>query len=373
MKFIFSLFAIAGMFLLNTVTLATAQSDAVRQIYAFGASVPTNIDGVHTYPAPLAGFNPLTATDEELAIHGFPARPDQETDANHYKMWARVMAAAKNRWTGELKPVPSWGKKSLGGKGIEMGKPSPSLQSGPQSVKPASGPVQLASTTFSGLASTNNLRKWTPKTSFSDVWAEFTLPTIQPPFETNDCGNFQPWTEYRIGIDGGASLNGLGGGYVDSSCGIAGFFLVSWGPNGLSTFGANHGDLLYVEAANSLGGFNNGYVFVEDLSTLTYGSWNIAAPNQPLIGNSVEWLVGNPNGAESLGNTTGIAFEGAEALNLAGKQFFPGSTTPSTAVFTMVDSLGQDVEIVSYGSGGKQGQSSLFFQTTGCAYSGGCQ
>jgi hypothetical protein len=149
---------------------------------------------------------------------------------------------------------------------------------------------------------------------------------------------------------------------------------VGWGNNVFQPFGANHGDVLYVEASNSLGGYNDGYVFVEDLSTLTYGSWNIPplTGTFPLVGNSVEWLVGDIYGAPFLGNTIGIAFEGADALNLSGKEFFPGSTTPATQVYTMVDGNGQNVEIVSSGNTGRQGRYSLFFETTGCAYAGGC-
>jgi hypothetical protein len=59
--------AIMGSLLLSLSTLATAESDAVRAIYISAANVPTNIPGIHTYAEPPKGFNPVTATDVELA------------------------------------------------------------------------------------------------------------------------------------------------------------------------------------------------------------------------------------------------------------------------------------------------------------------
>jgi hypothetical protein len=52
---------------LSFATLATAQSDALGELYVSASNVPTNIAGVHTYATPREGFNPLTATDVELA------------------------------------------------------------------------------------------------------------------------------------------------------------------------------------------------------------------------------------------------------------------------------------------------------------------
>lgn len=95
---------------LSFATVATAQSDAVSELYVSAANVPTNIAGLRTYAASPNGFNPVTATDEELATYGFPARPDKQADAQHYASWERAMLAAKIRWNGDLKPLPSSGR-----------------------------------------------------------------------------------------------------------------------------------------------------------------------------------------------------------------------------------------------------------------------
>ena len=61
-----------------------AQSSALNQLYVSAAQVPTNIVTVHTYAAPPQGFNPVTATAEDLAAYGFPQRPDKQAELQHY-------------------------------------------------------------------------------------------------------------------------------------------------------------------------------------------------------------------------------------------------------------------------------------------------
>ena len=79
------------------------------------------------------------------------------------------------------------------------------------------------------------------------------------------------------------------------------------------------------------------------------------------------------DGLSPLANTINISFDGAEVLNLAGKPFYPGSQATTTWVMTMMDDgFDQPIELVSQGSGGSQGLHSLFFETAGCAYTGGC-
>jgi len=374
---IFAAVALAATFMLSTTTLAKAQSDAVRSIYAWGATVPTNIEGVHTYPAPPAGFNPLTATDEELATHGFPPRPNKQADPSHYDIWARAMMAARIRPTGDLRPIPSSGRQGMG-----LGQAA-----APLVAQTVTGPTQLTSTQFSGVASTNKLTKWNTKISFADVFGTFTLPTVQSPFGLDCVGDYdlQTW----IGIDGfgpGQSYLALGGGIlmdcqIEDGVRFSDFYaIVAWEPQEFyGSLFPNPGDIMYVETFSTLGGRNPVNVFIEDLTQLTYQSFSITATHEtpPLIGNSAEWTVGvrkfDGTGDTPLANTIGIFFGGAEAYTANGHQFFPGSTSPLTEVFTLLDPTGtQAIEIVSSGSSGSQGKYSLWFQTTGCAYSGGC-
>src|SRR5579863_5217560 len=56
-----------------------------------------NLPGATTIAAPPAGFDPTNASDEELAYHGFPPRPNQTTEAKQYASWVRAMKASKTR------------------------------------------------------------------------------------------------------------------------------------------------------------------------------------------------------------------------------------------------------------------------------------
>src|SRR5215469_5044499 len=56
-----------------------------------------NLPGATTIEAPQAGFDPITASDEELAYHGFPPRPNQNTEPKAYATWAKAMKASKVR------------------------------------------------------------------------------------------------------------------------------------------------------------------------------------------------------------------------------------------------------------------------------------
>jgi hypothetical protein len=120
---------------------ASAESDAVRAIRASAATIPPNIPGIYTYAAPPKSFNPVTATDEELATYGFPPRPDKKTNPGQYAMWERAMIAAKIRWNGQLKPVP----------GVH-GMISPGSSPLPEAAQPeTAGPKQISTNNASGV------------------------------------------------------------------------------------------------------------------------------------------------------------------------------------------------------------------------------
>ena len=66
---------------------------------------PTNLAGITTIEAPPAGFDPINASDEELAYHGFPPRPNENTDPKAYATWARAMNASATRIVPKLEPT----------------------------------------------------------------------------------------------------------------------------------------------------------------------------------------------------------------------------------------------------------------------------
>ena len=66
-----------------------------------------DIDGVESsFPVPPEGFNPLSASDEQLETYGFPPRPDKENN-NDYNDWIELMSCYKST------PIPKVGMKVI--------------------------------------------------------------------------------------------------------------------------------------------------------------------------------------------------------------------------------------------------------------------
>jgi hypothetical protein len=139
--------------------------------------VPTNIPGVHTYAEPPKAFNPVTATDVDLATYGFPSRPDKQADPDDYAVWERAMKRARIRWNGELKPLPS------SGHGMTSSGSSP----GPDAVQSqttTTGPQQITTLDASGIILTNKQTSFN-KNSFNQIGTLMTVPTVEAPIDAH--------------------------------------------------------------------------------------------------------------------------------------------------------------------------------------------
>jgi hypothetical protein len=364
-------------------TVAAAQSDSLGALYVSAANVPTGISGVHTFPAPPQGFNPVSASDAERITYGFPPRPDQQADPDHYAMWERAMLAAKIRANGEFKPLPAaW----------RMTKPaaaSPMAEIAQAEV----GPTRLSTINASGVQLTNKLRAWSRTASFNDIWTLINVPKAQVPFANGTgCTASDYFSDTLAGIDariasepsGWVVYPELAGGVVaDTDCvdGTTQYYAVGFWGTSIAPFTLNPGDIFYTEVHASGPGIP-GWVFLEDETTLSFGTYTLAPDESvPLVGNSAQWVVWRPCcgnssnqvGAWPLANDIEVSFDGASVQNDGGKIFYPGSQANSTYVLTMTDDYGtQDIELVNQGNTGYQGLHSLFFETTGCAYAGGC-
>jgi hypothetical protein len=359
---------------------ATEPDEAVKNIYLAAANKPTNIAGIHTFAEPPKGFNPITASDAELATYGFPLRPDKQLEPDHYALWKRAMRAAKIRWNGELEPLPALGHGMMSASANMT-----------QTATAPTGPKHLSTINGSGVSLTNALTKWSSTGSFKDIWTVITVPTAQLPFANGAGCTASTFVSVSLaGIDarllflqpGWVVIPELSGGVeslVDCSGNAAYYAYAEWGTGALP-FQLNPGDLFYTEVHAS-GPSVPGWVYLEDLTTLTYGTYTVDPdPSVPLIGNSAQWMVERPccsgpgpAGTWPLADNIGVSFEGAAVQNGAGRLFYPGSQAGTTYVLTMMDDRStQNIELVNQGSGGFQGQHSLFFETTGCAYAGGC-
>jgi hypothetical protein len=175
--------ALAATFTLVNIAAAQTDREVVAAVYEASARVSSNIRGVNTFgPAP-AGFNPLTASDMELATYGFPPRPNATTDSEHYGQWARAMKAAKVRWNGNLKDMGAY---STPAKIVHSLAPD------------VTGTITSSSTNWSGIVNTNKLKTWSPKTSVYYVISDFTVPVAQPPFGA--CGGCYDLRSHWMGL-----------------------------------------------------------------------------------------------------------------------------------------------------------------------------
>jgi len=381
-----ALLAVSASLLLSLSTLAAAQSDAVRALYVSAASVPTNIPGVHTYAEPPKGFNPVNATDSELAIYGFPARPDKQADPDRYAGWERAMKAAKMRWNGELKVLSSGGQELISSGSSQLA----------ETARAETGPSELSTTNASGVVLSNTQTAWSSTKSFNLILAEFSVPVTQFPFNSNCSQDYANEFTF-IGIDDSFYV-GANNAEVFKPGMVAGIQTAVWcNPNQttyqaafgwaplalLATFAVDPGDVLWAEV--QIQDANDGYVYLEDLTTGTLESYAIstceAGVCTNLRGRTAGWTVSRgccegpgPNGEWPLANTTHIFVGIGEAENGAGKLFWPGSQSPAMAevLYMLDDGLDQSIETVSQGSSGPEGSGALLFSTTGCAQSGGC-
>jgi Peptidase A4 family len=363
--------AISGLILLfaGAGLAAMAQSDAARSLYASSATISTNIEGIKTFPAPPGNFNVLTASDEALAMYGLPPRPDPLANASAYAAWQRAMMHAKNRVTGPLKPHPE-----------AMNRPAALTKKSAVAQIPGSAtPLEVESYNWSGVANSNKLTKWNAITSFNRVYSEFNVPVVQQTFEV--CGPLE-WEVTWNGLDGaldGTVLQGGSSSQAMCSNNIQSqnyFAWIEWYPSYpiLEAFPVNPGDDIYVSTYSTDGGCNPGFVYVEDETLLSFGSYQLNWQAGPcLSGSSAEIVVERPFGDNTPTGFYPLAnyiwdFALSWGYTAKGIEYGPGATTPATLIFTMVND--QDTQPISVPN--VEGKYSMFFWDTNCAYTGGC-
>lgn len=372
-----------GGLLVSISMLARAEDNEAKAIYAAGGNLPTSVLGVRAYVEPPKGFDPLTASDVELATYGFPPRPDKQADPDRYRWWERAMGLTKTRWNGELEPVTllSNGRNERGA--------MPAISSPAPEDTPPNGPQYQMNINAAGVILTNKLTKYNEKSSFVQVESIISVSRVQAPFsssctydykEFSFAGFDSAWASFSDDL---YSLSpGLQDGvYGDVPCGSGGaagtpFYYTEFGwMYPLSrAFAVNPGDVVwaFVQATSA----STGYVYLEDLTTQVYASYSISTPG--LVGHNVGWLVFTPccaTGSDPfpLANTASIFFDDASATTGNNGGFDAGSQANSALILTMFDAGGfGETEFVNQGSGGNEGKYALSFQTTGCAYEGGC-
>jgi hypothetical protein len=343
-------------------------------MYAASATIPTNIKGIHTFPAAPSGFDPLQAEDMDLARYGYPVRPDPQADPDSYARWAKAVKAMK------IAPDPN--------KLREMPYGSQPMIHGPASMDTAgiSGtPSTSTSSNWSGIANTNKNTKYIKNTSFYFINSDFNTPVAQQARGACD-GGYDIEVSWN-GIDGFTNGTVVQGGSLSQAYCSGGTTTpyycdwIEWFPsyNIICVITPpTPGDDVFVQTQN-YGGTAQQIVCVIDETLNTGGCYGLTWVSGPgLIGKSAEYIVERPGCGGSclypLANyiwdfwSNSLAYD---YINYADHQvtpFYPGATTPTTYIITMYN----NAFTIPISVASAQGKYGIFFNDENCALSGGC-
>jgi Peptidase A4 family len=361
--------------------IASAHNEAARAIYDASGSIPTNIEGVHTFPAPPRDFDALSASDETLASYGLPPRPDRAADPAGYRSWAEAIGLRPERWNGTLTV------RKAAGSSARFANNSP----GGGAAVPTSnnGVTNGNSVNWSGVVNQLPLNSYSATQSFYLVTAQFTVPVAQQAFSSvtsgNICDGDSDFISSWVGLDGFGQPDVLQGG-TDSiaSCksnlrSTSYYAWAEWYPGAaIRQFFVNPGDDMYVVVWNS--GDRNGCAFVEDKTLRLSATYCLTAPSGiTLKGNQAEYILERCGGDSltanhyfPLANYISSVWNQAKAQTINDVLYYPGLTTSTTNVVSMSDDGGLTISTPTVGAASGLGPYSIWFQNQNCSVTGGC-
>ncbi len=262
-----------------------------------------NLPGATTIEAPPAGFDPIAASDEELAYYGFPPRPDQFTQAKAYATWFRAMKASK------VRVVPTLEQTAIFHGPVKPGKVADptAVESNPLLSTQAKDTSYSSNWSgyvdFSGAASYGS-------SSFYFLVNDYTVPVAQQAFGA--CTGGWDWGSAWNGIDGWGSPDVLQAGIeFDAYCSgstRSSYYSAwyEWYPYGevrIGSFPIAPGDDLFVEVWHTSS--TQGYAYLVNYNNDQAVEVGFTAyPGYPLVGNSAEWVVERPAVNGSLATLT---------------------------------------------------------------------
>jgi hypothetical protein len=289
-----------------------------------------NLPGATTIDAPPAGFDPITASDEELAYHGFPPRPNQATDAKAYASWAEAMGHSKTRVAPKLQQTnilhgPAQIKKNPNPAALES---SPRLSAQPSNT--------LYSSNWSGYVASSGATSY-GSSSYYYLINDMVVPIAQQ--RPGACtGGWAYGSEWN-GIDGWGSPDVLQAGVeFDAYCNgstKATYYSAwyEWYPYSevrIGGFPVTAGDDMFVEVWHTSA--TQGYAYLVNYDTNQSVEVGFTAPaGTSLVGNSAEWVVEAPTVGGSLATMvdyTRIPFWDSYAYTEAYSFYDVASSTP---------------------------------------------
>jgi hypothetical protein len=294
-------------------------------------TVATNHPDARAFTAPPTGFDPLNASDAELASYGFPPRPDPENAPSQYASWQRAMNASKVRVIPQLEIT--------------------NIAHGPHRPAPAANERDATGTSYnwSGAVDLSGATRY-GKTSFYYNSAEYVIPVARQAF--GSCTGSWEYSSSWVGIDGYGSSDVLQAGTEsDAYCAgtsTATFYSAwyEWFPYNevrITNLPVSPGDDMFVEVWSTSS--TQGHAYVENLNTNQVVSVTFNAyPGHPLIGNSAEWVVERPGVGGGLTNLTNYVadyFGAAFGGTFSSKVYSPG--TAGSLILTMLNNSGQAI------------------------------
>jgi Peptidase A4 family len=321
-----------------------------------------NLPGATTIEAPPAGFDPIAASDEELAYHGFPPRPNPSAQPKAYATWFKAMKASKVRLVPKLEQTAMF-----------HGPAKPGKPANPTAVEYhpllATQPGNTAySSNWSGYVDFSGATSY-GSSSFYFLVNDYVVPVAEQAFGA--CTGGWDWGSAWNGIDGWGSPDVLQAGIeFDAYCSgstRASYYSAwyEWYPYGevrISNLPIVPGDDLFVEVWHTSS--TQGYAYLVNLNNNQAVEIGFTAyPGYPLVGNSAEWVVERPSVGGSLTNLTNYIlapFWDAYAYTAGYAKFFDiDEATP----VDMTDNNGNVISYPEY-----LGLESFVMHDTGSAY-----
>jgi hypothetical protein len=287
--------------------------------------IPTNLAGISTIAPPPDGFDPLTATDADLAYYGFPPRPNE--NSGDYASWAKAMTASAERIVPTL---------------VET-----NISHGPRVNAPGSTTDTDYSYNWSGYVKNGSAKSY-GKSSYSFVYSDVTVPTAQQ--ASGKCTGGWDYGSAWVGIDGDGSNDVLQDGIeFDAYCkGSTKDSYYSpwfeWYPFNevrISGLPISAGNEYYMEVWSTSS--TKGHAYLVNVTKKKSVTINFSAPSgTKLIGNSAEWITERPGVNGSLATLTNYGsqtYSDSLGETFAGSSVDPGNSTP----IIMLDNNGKAI------------------------------
>jgi hypothetical protein len=324
------------------------------------------------YAGPEAGFDPVTASDPELAHYGFPPRPDQ-SQPTLYGHWKKMVTANQKRLTNLT---------------VQTTRIINGTARNRRDGETVGNVTATSSENWSGYAVTAANGTFTANNSY--VLAEWSVPGVG----VDNCA-YAPYASSQwVGFDGAFfSADVLQVGTATNACPTSYVAWYEWYTTGCTSSSAtlpcyqtnismaiNPGDLVLAEVWYTTAA-PNGHAFIEDYTSQQSASIGFSQPlgssGSAYLGNTVEWVVERPGlvggGIEDLANYVSVpmnftyAYDGASYFY---PEDFPSGATSYAITMTCPtwnpSSLCPSTQELSYPE--MFGMSSLWFYDVAPAY-----